>query len=47
MAPSCGLTEPLRDVQNAFCAALEKVTLADLTGNNTPMAKLVTRLNVE
>ena len=47
LAPSCGLTGALRDAQNAFYAALDKVTLADLTGNSTPMARLLTRLNVE
>lgn len=45
LAPACGLTAALRSAQDAFYEALDKMTLADLTNNDAPMARLLTRLN--
>ncbi|EDZ43467.1 Rrf2 family protein [Rhodobacteraceae bacterium HTCC2083] len=47
LAPSCGLTSALRVAQDAFYTSLSTMTLADLTKNNAPMARLLARLNEE
>ncbi len=47
LAPACGLTSALRDAQDAFFASLDRLTLADLTKRDPPMARLLSRLNTE
>ncbi|WP_390910858.1 Rrf2 family transcriptional regulator [Pseudosulfitobacter sp. SM2401] len=47
LSPNCGLTSALRNAQDAFYASLDKITLADLTKNDAPMARLLAQLNVE
>ena len=45
LAECCGLTSALRNAQEAFFMALDKMSLADLAKNNTPMVRLLERLN--
>ena len=47
LAPSCRLTAALRAAQDAFFQSLDTLTLADLTNNDAPIARLLARLNVE
>jgi Rrf2 family nitric oxide-sensitive transcriptional repressor len=44
LSPACGLSTALIAAQNAFYAALDQVTLADLTSKNAAMRRLLESL---
>ncbi len=47
LSTTCGLSAALMVAQDAFFAALDKVTLADLTTQNASMLRLLNRLNAD
>lgn len=47
LSGACGLTSALRAAQDAFFQSLDAMTLADLTNNDAPMTRLLTRLNTD
>lgn len=46
LSQCCGLSTALIAAQDAFFASLDKVTLADLTTQNSAMTRFLNRLNV-
>lgn len=45
LSPACGLTRALEEAQDAFFGSLETLTLADLTKQNSGVARLLAQLN--